>query len=246
MSFTSWRGTVGVVKPTYRPGSLEEFIRLLPDGISVIPLYVGFREGTVSEFRGALDTIEEKVSELVKIGVDLVHPEGAPPFMVHGFAKERELLAEWQARYGVPIMTSGTTQVDAMRALGIRRMVGVTYMTGEINDLFSRYFNDAGFQVLGMEGMDVPFDQVGLLSSHAIYAHTKAAFLKHPDADGIYMLGAGWRVLDIAEMLEQDLGVPVVQAVPARVWAVQRHFHVRQPVRGFGRLLAELPDRARS
>ena len=35
MVFTSWRGVVGVVKPTHRPGSLEEFIRLLPEGIGV-------------------------------------------------------------------------------------------------------------------------------------------------------------------------------------------------------------------
>ena len=32
MAFMSWRGVVGVVKPTHRPGSLEEFIRLLPEG----------------------------------------------------------------------------------------------------------------------------------------------------------------------------------------------------------------------
>jgi hypothetical protein len=27
---------VGVIKPTHRPGSLEEFIRLLPEGIGVV------------------------------------------------------------------------------------------------------------------------------------------------------------------------------------------------------------------
>ena len=35
MAFDSWRGTVGVIKPTFRPGSLEEFIKLLPDGFGV-------------------------------------------------------------------------------------------------------------------------------------------------------------------------------------------------------------------
>ena len=241
MSFASWRGTVGVVKPTYRPGSLEEFIRLLPDGISCIPLFLGVHEGTVDEFKSVLDAIEEKVAELARIGVDLIHPEGAPPFMVHGYAKEQELLSEWQRRYELPIMTAGTTQVDAMRALGVQRMVGVTYFVGELNDMFSRYFTEAGFDVLAMEGIDVPFDQVGQLSAQTVYAHAKAAFLKHPDADGLYMLGSGWRILDIIETLEQDLEVPVLHAVAARVWAVQRHFHVRQPVQGYGKLLAELP-----
>ncbi|HEX6512863.1 MAG TPA: hypothetical protein VF157_11220, partial [Chloroflexota bacterium] len=91
MSFASWRGTVGVIKPTFRPGSLEEFIKLIPDGIACIPLFVGFQQGTIDEFKGALDAVEGKVAELARIGVDLIHPEGAPPFMVHGRQKETEL-----------------------------------------------------------------------------------------------------------------------------------------------------------
>ncbi len=241
MSFDSWRGTVGVIKPTYRPGSLEEFIKLLPDGISCIPLYVGFQEGTVDEFKKALEAIEAKVQELAKIGVDLIHPEGAPPFMVHGAKRERELLDEWERRYGIPVVTSGTTQADAMRALGMRRIVGVTYFQGAINDMFAQYFTDVGFEVLSMEGIDVPFKDVGRLSSHEIYAHTRAAFRKHRNVDGVYMLGAGWRVMDILEPLEQDLEVPLAAANTVRLWAVMRHFGVRQRIPGYGRLLAELP-----
>ena len=241
MVFASWRGTVGVIKPTYRPGSLEEFMRLLPDGIACIPLFLGIREGTTEEFRSVLGAIEAKVRELAEIGVDLIHPEGAPPFMVQGFRREAALLAEWERAYGRPVMTAGTTQIAAMRALGMHRIVGVTYFRGPINDLFAQYFTDAGFEVLAMEGMDVPFDQVQRLSSREVYAHAKRAFRRHPGADGLYMLGSGWRVLDIVELLEQDLEVPVLHAVPARVWAVQQHFQVRERVRGYGRLLAELP-----
>jgi maleate cis-trans isomerase len=220
---------------------LEEFIRLLPDGISVIPLFLNIRRGTTEEFRRTLDAVEGKVAELSEIGVDLLHPEGAPPFMLLGFEGERQLLDRWQQKYRIPVITSGTTQVDAMRALGMRRIVGVTYFTGEINDVFARYFADAGFEVLAMDGLDVPFDMVGRLSSREVYAHTKAAYLRQERVDGIYMLGTGWRVLDIIDLLEQDLEVPVVHPVPARIWAIQHHFHVRHRTPGFGRLLAELP-----
>jgi hypothetical protein len=41
MAFTSWRGVLGCVKPTMRPGGLEELIRILPEGIGVIPLFLG-------------------------------------------------------------------------------------------------------------------------------------------------------------------------------------------------------------
>ena len=44
MSSGTWRGTVGVVKPTYGSGSFVEFIRLLPEGVGCIPMYAGIKE----------------------------------------------------------------------------------------------------------------------------------------------------------------------------------------------------------
>ncbi len=241
MAFSSWRGVVGVIKPTHRPGSLEEFIRLLPDGIGVVPLYLNFKRGTEDEFRAALSAIEEKVAELASEGVDLIHPEGAPPFMVHGFKGEREITGRWEEKYKVPIVTAAQTQVEALHALDVKKFVGVTYFVGGVNDITTRYFEDAGFDVLGMEGIAVAFEDVGRLSSLEIYAHTRKAFLKNPAAEAIYMLGTGWRCLDIIRLLEQDLQVPVIHPVPARVWAVQKRLHVRQRTQGFGRLLEQMP-----
>jgi maleate cis-trans isomerase len=47
-------------------------------------------------------------------------------------------------------------------------------------------------------------------------------------------------VLPVIDMLEQDLGVPVIHPVPARAWEIQHRLSIRQPVKGFGRLLAEM------
>jgi maleate cis-trans isomerase len=241
MVFASWRGVVGVVKPTHRPGSLEEFIRLLPEGIGVVPVYLNFKRGTEDEFRAALNAVEEKVAELAAEGVDLIHPEGAPPFMVHGYKGEEKIIKEWETKYKIPMVTAAQTQVEALRALHVKKFVGVTYFVNSVNDITASYFRDAGFDVMAMEGISVAFEDVGRLASQEIYAHTRKAFLKNPSADGIYMLGTGWRCLDIIHLLEEDLQVPVIHPVPARVWSIEKRLHVRQPVKGFGRLLEEMP-----
>jgi maleate isomerase len=240
MAFTTWRGLLGVIKPTKRPGSLEEMIRMLPEGIGVIPLYLSIKQGTIDEFKRSVTPFEPLVAELAELNCDLIHPEGAPPFMLLGYKGEAELLKKWEKKYKVPLFTSGTNHVRALRALKVKRFVGATYFTGKINDLFANYFKEAGFDVLGMDGIGVEFEKIGHLSPHEVYAHIKRAFLKHPKADAIYMLGSGWRVLPVIDMLEQDLGVPVVHPVPARVWEIQRRLTVNQPVKGFGTLLADM------
>ncbi len=242
MAFSSWRGTVGIVRPTLRTGGFEDLVRMLPEGIGVIPLILNVRRGAVDEFKTVIPAYEEKVAELAQAGCDVVNPSGAPPFMVLGYDKEQALIRDWQKTYGTRIFTSGTSHVDALRALGVRRFIGATYFRGDINRIYSRYFADAGFECLAMAGMDVDFDKAQELSSFEVYRFIKSEFLAHRGAEAIYMLGPAWRTLDIVDMLEQDLGVPVVHAIPAQCWDIQRHLNVRQPVQGFGRLVAEMPD----
>ena len=241
MAFSSWRGTVGIVKPTLRPGGLEELIRMLPEGIGVVPMSNNIRKGTREEFAKVMAGFEDLVGQLAEADVDLINPSGAPPFMVLGYKGERELIDSWEKKYGKPIFTSGMTHVDALKVLGAKRFVGATYFRGEINRTYAKYFSDAGFECLEMAGMDVDFDKAQELSSHAVYRFVKQSFLANRTAQAIYLLGPGWRTIDIIEPLEQDLGVPVIQAVAAQCWDIQRRLNVRQPVKGFGRLVAELP-----
>ena len=242
MAFSSWRGTVGIVRPTLRTGGFEDLIRMLPEGIGVIPLILNVQRGAVDEFKSAIAGYEEKVAELAAAGVDVINPSGAPPFMVLGYKSEQALIRTWQDKYQTRIFTSGTSHIDALRALKVRRFIGATYFRGEINQIYARYFADAGFDCLAMVGMDVDFDKAQELSSREVYRFIKREFLARRGAEAIYMLGPAWRTLDIIEMLEHDLGVPVVHAIPAQCWDIQRHLNVRQPVKGFGRLLAEMPD----
>ena len=242
MSSGTWRGTVGVVKPTYGSGSLVDFIRLLPEGVGCIPMYAGIKEHSERGYLGATETYIAKVAELAAIGVDLIHPEGGPPFMVRGHKAEQEIVGEWEEKYKIPIFTSGMSQTEALRALGIKKFVGCTYFRDKkMNDVFTRYFTDAGFEVLGMEGMDTTPYEADKISTETIYQHLKWSFTKHPWAQGIYLLGSGaWQVKDIVDV-ENDLGVPVVHPVAARVWYVQKKLRIRNPIKGASRLLEEIP-----
>ncbi len=76
MSNANWRGIVGVIKPSYKSGSLVDFIHLLPDGVGVVPLFIGAREHTEDEYLRAMEIYHQRVAELAQIGVDLIQPEG--------------------------------------------------------------------------------------------------------------------------------------------------------------------------
>jgi len=72
MGFSSWRGVVGMINPTMRPGVTEEVIRLLPEGIGLIPLFLNIRRGTEDEFAAIMPAYEERIAELAECGCDLI------------------------------------------------------------------------------------------------------------------------------------------------------------------------------
>ena len=240
MTFSSWRGVVGMINPTLRPGVTEEVIRLLPEGIGLIPLFLNIRRGTEDEFETMMPAYEELVAVLAEHGCDLIHPHGAPPFMIQGRKREAQIVKAWEKKYKTPIMSVAQNHVNALKTLKAKTIVGATYFPPNLNAVFAEYFRDAGFNVRGMEGIDVPFDKVQELSSHQVYAHIKRNFLKaRAPTRSTCSAPAGAR--STSSNLEQDLQVPVVHPVTARVWEIQKRLHVREPRQGFGHLLAALP-----
>ncbi len=240
MSFSLWRGVVGMVRPTRRPGSLEELIRILPEGIGVVPLLLNFRAGSADEFKNSIPQYEQYTAELAEQGVDLIILSGAPPFMLLGYDGEARLIRQWEKKYKVPIVTDPQMQVAGMRAMKIKKFIGASYSALQ-NQIVLKYMAQAGLKSVSMEPIDVPFDQVAQISTETLYAHVKRLWRKHPGADGIYIQGGGWQTTRVVELLEKDLQVPVVHASICQAWQIHKHLMVRETAPGYGRLLAELP-----
>ena len=232
---------VGCIKPTRTSGSHGDLEKLLPPGIDTVVHHFDIRHGTITEFTEVLAGYEGAVGQLAEAGVDLIHPEGTPPFMLRGFAGEREIVSRWEAAHGIPVFTSAMSQADALRALRIERFVGVGYDFEDMS-IVARYFRDAGFDVLDLDRpRGVPWEEINDLTSARVHELIVDLFGRFPAAQGIYIQGSKWRVLDIVEELERTLGVPVVHPVTARCWEMQKRLGIERSQAGYGRLLAELP-----
>ena len=132
------RGIVGLVKPTYRPGSMESFIKLMPEGVGFIPFHAGIRAGNEKELQEALSVAEKKVARLAELGADVVMIMGAPPTMVRGHGADREISDRLSKKYGIPVTVATIAQVDAFRALGMKTLVGITYFQDDMNHRFAK------------------------------------------------------------------------------------------------------------
>ena len=229
-----------MVRPTRRPGTLEELIRILPEGIGIVPLLLNFKAGSKDEFLNSIPLYERFASELAEQGVDMIMLSGAPPFMLLGQEKEAALTKAWTKKFKTPVLTDPQMQVAALRAMKIKKFIGASYSALQ-NKIVLDYMTSAGFKALSMEPIDVPFDRVAQISVETLYAHVKRLYRQHRNADGVYIQGGGWQTARVVELLEKDLDIPVVHATICQAWQIHKHLDVRETKPGYGRLLSELP-----
>ena len=242
MSEKNRRTRVGVIKPTLTSKSYLDLEALLPKDIELIREDMGFAYRSIEEFRQAMPAYAEKVAKLAAKGCDMIHPEGAPPFMLQGLKEETRLIAAWEQQHGVPVFTTGSTQVAAMTAFGIHRFVGMTPFDGELADAFKAYFVDAGFDVLRMGKPAAQDQDVYEMTIDDVQTEIVRSFKATPgEPEALYILGSDWRILDILESLEAEIGVPVLHPVVVRCWYILRLLNRELTFSGKGRLLQAMP-----
>jgi maleate isomerase len=240
---STYRGIVGLIKPRATDSSLVDMIKLLPEGIGVIPVYLNLTQGSRDEYGSSYATYERHIAYLASQKCNVIAIEGAPPFMLLGPTREAEMVEGWKRKYNTDMFTSSQNQVSAFKALKAKKILGITSGSGgpDMNKVYAKYFEDSGIGVVAMEGIGADFKSVPEVPPATIASFIKKAFAEHAGADAVYILGSSLEALPLIAPLERELGVPLVQAIAARIWEIEKRLHVHEPIKGYGRLLETLP-----
>src|SRR5260370_26552413 len=127
---STYRGVVGDIKPRAADSSLVDMIKLLPEGIGVIPVYLNLTQGSRDEYGSSYATHQNHIAYLASQSCNVLAIEGAPPFMLLGPAREAEMVDGWKRKYNTDMFTSSQNQVNAFRALKAKRILGITSGSG--------------------------------------------------------------------------------------------------------------------
>jgi maleate cis-trans isomerase len=233
---------IGMAKPHAGASKSYEFlVSMLPGHVRTIVRYAPIKHGTMEEFAAAIPAYAGMVAELAAEGAGLIHAEGTPPFLILGYDEERRVIDKWEKETGVPIFTSAMCQVNALRALGVKKLVDAGYdpTTGPEAE---RYFTAAGFDVLAVEKVPVEWAATVDLTEDEVFDMLAGVVRRHPGADGLCLQGSKhWQLSGAIARLEAELGIAVVHPIAARYWELMARLNLRGPRSGVGRLLAEMP-----
>jgi len=213
-----------------------EFYRVAPPGVTLAFTTMSVLKVSAEEVKESSNISLRAAKEMARTGVDLIVLGGAPVNLTAGVDGIDDLIRSTEEACKVPVTTSMSAQLDALRVLGARRLAIVDLNLGpDAYDHLKHY----GYEVLGVKSSGFGLVDVGRIGGDDVKRLAREAAKEYPEADTIVFRCAHWGTLEYIDGLEQELERNVVSASQAIIWHALRKVGVSAPIPGFGRLLRD-------
>jgi maleate cis-trans isomerase len=237
-----WRGKIGHIAPSRGDIFVYEFYQMAPKGVLFFNTTGTIRQLDRGDIERQIARIEEAALDLAQEGVDLIMIGGTPLFTSQGAGSDIATAKRVQEKVKTPVTAGVTGELAALKELGIKKLVVASPHEPELDARLKAFLEASGFQVLHIGGMGVKRNsEISKLPEHASYRLAKKLFFEAPErADGVFIPCPRWPTIGNIELLEQELGCPVVTSSQAYSWWGLKLLNIKENIKGYGRLMQTL------
>lgn len=235
-----YRARIGYTSP---PATTEvfpyEFYAVVPKGVTLVLTTLAIMDLTAEEVNASYEISLRAARNMGRVGVDLMVLGGVPVNLSRGFDHVDDLIRETEAAIGVPVATSITAQLAALRATGARKVaVAHPFVSDDGQEqLFRDIVTHYGFDLTGALGGDRPGIDLGRIPLDLSFELCRSLMREHPETDTLWLPCPHWASSEIVAAIEAELGVTVITANQAIIWHALRRCFIADRIPGFGRLL---------
>ena len=231
------RCKIGVIVPSLNNTLEPEFNRMVPADVAVYATRLRLERGVPDDLRAMADLTEQAGELLRHADVDCIAYCCTTGSLIDGVDWDEELAARLGKATELPVTTTASAAIKAMRSLGQKTVLVATPYIDEVNKIERSYIEACGIRVNSITGLQFTRgEELHSLDQDTAREFCRAAMVD--GADGLFISCTDFASIDFIEELERDLGKPVVTSNTATLWMVLSLIKLDQPIEGFGQLLS--------
>ena len=238
MSYVRKTHRFGLLTPSSNTTQEPEFSAALPSSVSLHTGRVAYRDITPEEQDRCVLELESESRKLGDAEVDVIVFAATAPTLAKGKGYDRELIKRMEDASGRPATTAATAFVDALNALGVRKIALGQPWSKTMEKPMVAFMQAHGFQVVHSETVGIVSGvELGRIGPDKAY--DLGCRSDRPEAEAVVMPGGNWMAMPMIERLERDLGKPVICNNAVSIWAGLRMMKLTGGVAGYGTLLRD-------
>jgi maleate isomerase len=208
----------------------RDFVRFLPRSMSFhvarLMQPVDVQPGTLSNMDGVIDYMPEAASTLKVVEPDLVLFCCTSASFYRGPNWNQELDSRISKDMGKPAISTSTALLQALGAMGVQRLLLVSPYPAHTNQLECDFLQAHGISVVGVHAFNCIYSrEIADVGPERILNESAEYKASAPEADCLFISCTGLRSLEIAERLEERVGLPVLTSNMVSLWAALDHLY---------------------
>lgn len=228
---------IGLIIPSSNRLTEPQFHRFAPPGVGIHATRLRMTGKWHRPLKNLKESITEAAAALSDVRPDIIVFHCTASSMEDGLAGDAGV-AEWIEKAGsCASMTTGQAITQALKFLGVKKLVLITPYIKKTNEHEISYLSEAGFEVVHAVGLGLSGGDEYITVTPERWIEIVSKNLR-PEAEGYVLSCTNTTMIEAIEELERLFKKPVVASNQAVLWACLRKLNVGRELNGPGKLFA--------
>jgi maleate isomerase len=238
MDQLQWKAKIGLVVVSSSTVCEGRYPRVAPRDVGFFTSRMLLSGGGLQGLEAMECNAARAMQELASVPVDAMAYCCTVSGALRGVKGDRAFCQEMAERWGIPVTSTMLAATEAMQHLGLRRVVVTSPYPDSHHEAERAYLKQTGIEAMSMRGMGFEQgQQFAQVSPQEIFEFSLEAW--DDAADGLFISCMNFDAMPAVQALEDRIGKPVVTSHSATLWRARALAEVKEPIRGYGCLLAQ-------
>lgn len=234
---------IGLLVPAGNITFEPDFASIVPPNVTLHAHRLSFQKTYEGENTEAMDDINSGLPQaaaiLSKAKVQIMTYGFTTATFYRGIDYARRLENLITGASGVQAVVPSLALLDALYHLGVRKISVVTPYPSWNNEVLKKFMKETNYEILSFVGDNRPLEEA---SKNYMWHQPPEEIIDyvvnncHPNAEAMICPCTAWRIFEVVDEIEEQLGIPVVTANQATIWRVFRELRI-EPATKVGMLM---------